>query len=155
MSSPSAFRYALRLLGYRSRSRAEIAEKLSRKDFSKEDAEAALQKLERLGYINDPALADALARQAREARKLGRKGAMGYLLKRGIPAELALAALAGYDESEGALAVARKKIQGMSRAEPAVRKRRLYGALARRGYSAETIRKIFSSTINMKEEDAE
>ncbi|MDA8388657.1 MAG: regulatory protein RecX [Nitrospiraceae bacterium] len=147
MPPGAAFKYALRLLGYRGRSRAELEERLSRKGFDPAAAAAALQKLERLGYIDDSALAAALSRQARQNRKLGRKGAFLYLLGRGIPEELALAALAGYDEFEGAEKVARKKLDAMKREGPATVRRRLYGALARRGYSAETIRKVFSSIM--------
>ncbi|MDA8086684.1 MAG: regulatory protein RecX [Nitrospiraceae bacterium] len=152
MSPAGAFQHALKLLSYRSRSRAELAERLLRKGFTKDSVDAALQKLERLGYINDSALAAALERQARETRRLGRKGALGFLLKRGIPAGLAASALAGYDESEGAAEVARKKLRAMKQAAPEAARRRLYGALARRGYSAETIRRVFSSII--EEEDA-
>lgn len=159
----SAFSYALRLLSYRSRSSAELLEKMALKGFTGQQADEALQKLERLGYINDSALAESLARLARETRGLGRRGAMGYLLKRGISASLADEALAGYDESEGAMRMALKKLRTMERAGPETPggnhgtagspgtlrrsretlKSRLYGALARRGFSPRTIKQVF------------
>ncbi len=151
MSSSGAFQYALKLLAYRSRSVAELKVKLSRKGFTEDEADAALQRLVGLGYIDDPALSEALARQARENRRFGKKGAMAFLLKRGIPPGLAASALTGYDESEGAKEVARKKLRGMKHVGSEAMRRRLYGALARRGYSADTIKKVFSSII--KEED--
>ena len=146
MPSKDACEYAVRLLGYRGRSRAELEERLSRKCFDPAETASALQKLERLGYIDDSALAAVLARQARETRKLGKRGALSFLLGRGIPAGVALAALEGYDEFEGAERLARKKLGAMEREGTAAR-RRLYAALARRGYSGETIRKIFSLII--------
>ncbi len=139
----NAFSCALRLLSYRNRSSAELLEKLGLKGFTGEQVDEALQKLDRLGYINDSALAEALSRQARENRGLGRRGAFGYLLKRGISAGLAEEALGGYDEFDGAMRTARKKLRTLEKAGPEVRKRRLYGALARRGFSSQTIKKIF------------
>ena len=136
----------------RGRSRAELEEKLAGKGFGPEETDASLQKLERLGYIDDSALAAALSRHARETRRLGKKGAFRFLLGRGIPAGLALDALAGYDEFEGAGALARKKLFGApsnsterQKKDPAAARRRLYAALARRGYSEETIRKVLST----------
>ncbi len=145
-----AFRYSLRLLSYRSRSSAELREKLGLKGFTAQQADEALQKLERLGYINDSALAGSLTRLARDTRRLGRLGAMGYLLKRGISAGVAREALAGYDEFEGAMRVALKKLRATGpdgeknsmKRDPAFR-RKLYGALARRGFSSGTIRQVF------------
>ncbi len=158
-----AFRYALRLLSYRGRSTTELREKLGLKGFTVQQADEALQKLERLGYINDSALAGALTRLARDTRKLGRRGAMGYLLKRGISAGLAQEALAGYDEFEGAMRLALKKVKAMEGPAPGQRdeekipvgkdpvfKRRLYGVLARRGFSPQTIRQVF---FKLEEED--
>ena len=159
-----AFRYALRLLSYRGRSSAELREKLGLKGFTGQQADEVLQKLERLGYINDSALAGALTRLARETRRLGRLGARGYLLKRGISAGLAEEALAGYDEFEGAMSTALKKLRTMERAgreagsespeerkrNAEARKRKLYGALSRRGFSSQTIRQVF---LKLEEED--
>ena len=139
----NSFQYALRLLSYRGRSVAELREKLGLKGFTGQEIDEALQKLERLGYINDPALAGALSIQARETRGLGRRGAQGYLLKRGISASLAEDALAGYDEFEGAMRTARKRLRTLEKADPEARRRRLYGALARRGFSFQTIKKVF------------
>jgi SOS response regulatory protein OraA/RecX len=48
-------------------------------------------------------------------------------------------ALAGYDEREGALKAAKKKLKALSGLSNNVRRRRLAGALRRRGFSAGTI----------------
>ena len=138
-----AFRYALRLLSYRGRSRAELQKKLDVKGFERKEADEALRRLEALGYVDDGALAGSLAGQARERKLLGRRGAAALMAIRGVPRGIAEGALEGYDELPGALRLAEKKLKSMAGLAPDVKYRRLSGALARRGYSPETIRKVF------------
>lgn len=130
----------MRLLGYRSRSRKELALRLRRKGFEEAEIEAAFTRLERCGYLDDAALAAGLRRQALETKTLGRGGARAFMLQRGISASTADEALAGYDEREGALKAAKKKLKALSGLSNNIKRRRLASALRRRGFSAGTIR---------------
>jgi len=121
-----------------------MRERLLRKGYPGPETEKALKTLSRMGYLNDKELALTLVREAKEGKRLGRKGAAAYLYKRGIPGGMAGEALADYDESEGARSLVRKKMKGLGPLPEDVRKRRLYGALARRGFSGETIRKTMA-----------
>ena len=143
--SSDAFRYALRLLSYRGRSRAELQKKLAGKGFGPQEAGEALSRLEALGYINDSALAESLSGQARERKLLGRRAAAAFMAARGVPKGITQSALEDYDELPGALKLAGKKLRAMDGLAPEVQARRLSGALARRGYSTQTIRKVFST----------
>ncbi len=67
---------------------------------------------------------------------------MAYLLARGIPAGLAEEALRDYDESRGARKLYEKKLRSTGGLAPETRKRRVFGALSRKGHSARTIRGI-------------
>lgn len=140
---------ALRLLSYRGRSRRELAERLRGKGFGPDEIEQTLTRLEGLGYIDDHAHARHLLRWAQEVRRLGRHGALGFLVGKGIPEKLARQAVSDYDETKGAGEILEKKRGAMAGLSAVAKKRRLAGALSRRGYSAETIRKL------MKEADHE
>lgn len=91
-----------------------------------------------LGYLNDEAFAEQLAMTAIERRGQGRRAVVQTLRKRGIPREVADAAVAELpdDDAERALEFARSKIRGVSGKDYDASLRRLGGQLARRGYSS-------------------
>ncbi|MBT9606577.1 MAG: RecX family transcriptional regulator [Microbacterium sp.] len=91
-----------------------------------------------LGYLNDEAFAEQLAMSAIERRGQGRRAVVQTLRKRGIPREVADAAVAELpdDDAERALEFARSKIRGVSGKDYDASLRRLAGQLARRGYSS-------------------
>ena len=78
---------ALYLLEYRSHSKKELTDKISR-TASREAAEAAAQRMEELGLINDEAYARELARSLLERKGYGVRRARQELLQKGIDREL-------------------------------------------------------------------
>lgn len=91
-----------------------------------------------LGYLDDEAFAEQLAMTAIERRGQGRRAVVQTLRKRGIPREVADAAVAELpdDDAERALEFARSKIRGVSGKDYDASLRRLAGQLARRGYAS-------------------
>jgi regulatory protein len=91
-----------------------------------------------LGYLDDEAFAEQLAMSAIERRGQGRRAVVQTLRKRGIPREVADAAVADLpdDDAERALEFARSRIRGVSGKEYDASLRRLAGQLARRGYAS-------------------
>ncbi len=89
-----------------------------------------------LGYLDDVTFAEQLVMSAMDKRKEGRRAVAETLRKRGIPRDVAEAALAALpdDDAERALEFARSKIRGVEGAEYDAALRRLSGQLARRGY---------------------
>lgn len=89
-----------------------------------------------LGYLDDAAFAEQLAMSAVERKGEGRRAVADTLRKRGIPRDIAEAALAELpdDDAERALEFARSKVRGVDGAEYDAALRRLAGQLARRGY---------------------
>lgn len=89
-----------------------------------------------LGYLDDAAFAEQLAMSAVERRGDGRRAVAETLRKRGIPREVAEAALAELpdDDAERALEFARSKVRGVEGKDYESALRRLAGQLARRGY---------------------
>lgn len=132
-SKEDALKYALRLLGYRGRSRHELAERLRIKGFEESASNAAIERLTALGYINDKAQAEAL-RRAAERKFLGKAGALRFLAQMGIGREQAHEALEGYDELERA-----REFIGRKSAKAPADALKMASALRRRGYSSSTI----------------
>ena len=89
-----------------------------------------------LGYLDDAAFAEQLAMSAVERRGEGRRALAETLRKRGIPRDIAEAALAELpdDDAERALEFARSKVRSVEGKEYEASLRRLAGQLARRGY---------------------
>ncbi len=127
-------------------------DKLTRKGFSGDVAESAVVYLEEKGFINDRKLAGDLKRDAVERKHLGKRGIRSYLLRRGVPADIA-ALFSGRDEedTDTAKRLVEKRLRHMKECDEQVIKRRLWGLLERRGFSPETVRTVIKS-LNFKEE---
>ena len=138
-----AYRYALRLLGYRGRSERELRQRLIAKGFDEKAAGAATSKARAAGYLDDAEYARNLVREAREVRHLGARGTRRFLGGRGIDAGEAEDALAGYDDTDAARRLVRKALVKGGVGDPAERRRKLAAMLMRRGHSYETVRMIF------------
>ncbi len=134
--------YALKLLRYRPRSRKEIHERLTGKGFDSYRIKMAVEYLERAGLIRDDALAAGLFRHAIERKHLGKKGIEMFLSRRGIERELINGALTAHSremEKETALRLVDKKIKILKNHPENIVKRKLWGTLQRRGFSADII----------------
>ncbi len=139
--------HAYLLLSYRARTAAELRTRLARKGFGPEVVQATLDRLRELGLVND----EQFARQFAEDRvSLGQKGkwrVRAELARRGVAREQIEQAIAGApDETAAARSAALKFRERNRRLEPDVLKRRLYGFLARRGFSLDTIRQVLDVT---------
>ncbi len=134
---------AFRLLSYRARSEKELRERLDKKGYSPEVVEKVIARLRELGIVDD----EKLAREYVEARiAVGHKGKFRVkqeLLKKGIDREKIEAALReAPSELEAAKMVVEHYLPRYRKLDPSTRMRRLYGLLARRGFSAETVEQV-------------
>lgn len=138
-----ARQYAFLLLSYKARTTNELRQRLARKGFSPDIVSRTLQRLAELKMVDDA----GFARRFTEDRiNIGHKGkwrVRGELLKRGVAKEHIEDALAtAPDKTAAAREVAEKYLSRNRRLEPDVLRRRLYALLARRGFSADTIRHV-------------
>ncbi len=126
---------ALRLLSVRSRSRAELRRRLTQASFEAAEVEETLEDLERAGLVDDDRFARELVRDRAALRLAGGRAIRAELLRSGVRAEIADAALdeAG-DEVERARALALKRAPRLRELPPEAAHRRLYSLLLRRGY---------------------
>ncbi len=139
-----ALQYAFLLLRYRDRSEKEIVSRLQKKGFIEETGGKVRDYLKDKGFIDDLRLAESLKRNAVEQKHLGKAGVFRYLLLRGIPAGTAKD-MAGADDDDvyagSAAVLVERKLKQYAGLDEMTVKRRLWAALARKGYSPEVIRK--------------
>ncbi len=87
----------MRLLSGRAHSRVEMQRKLARRGYTPDEVEAALVRLDELGYLNDLAFAEGLVRVRSSSR--GPRALSAELAKRGVGRAQADRALASYDDA--------------------------------------------------------
>ncbi len=135
---------ALRQLTVRARTRVELARVLARKNVPEDVADRVLDRLTEVGLIDDAVFArDWLAAGGR--RQKSRRVLLGELAEKGVDSDV-IDEAAGELEAERDYDVARgfaaRKATAMAGLEPAVRYRRLAGALARRGFPASVVAQV-------------
>lgn len=129
---------ALRILGKRSMSRREIADRLVRRGESEETAAETADWLERIGAVNDAEFASLIVRHYAQ-RGYGPARIRDELYRRGIPRELWEDALSQQPDSEdSAYALLSSRIDGKNCDRAALKK--ATDALYRRGFSWDEIK---------------
>lgn len=132
---PLAMTRALNVLGYRARSEGELREKLERAGYATGTVEAVVERLQELGYLDDEEFARNAARE--KARRYGPRRILVDLRRSGVDDEVALGAVeeefSSDDEIEAASRAAERRYNAGERSDALAR--RVYGFLARRGYS--------------------
>lgn len=134
----------LRLLNIRWRSEKEIRDKLKKKEFDPDVVDQTVQYFKKIGLVDDRQFAQKWAAW-RLAKPFGRARIQYELKEKGVEGafiEEALAsAMKDFPEEETVVQLARKqaaKYQGVEREKV---RQRVYGYLARRGFSPQSILK--------------
>ncbi|MDR7189396.1 regulatory protein [Microbacterium sp. BE35] len=126
----------LKKLRARQLSVSEAKTYLGQYGLGQEGVEAILDAFLQRGYLDDTRLSEQVVHAGVDRKGQGRQALSQSLAKRGIPRDIADAALAELpdDDAERALEFARSKAGSMRGLERDVALRRLAGQLARRGY---------------------
>lgn len=132
MSSPRIV--ALRLLGRRDYSAAELAERLARRGFERDDIDATVSGLVAAGIVDDRRTAEGHVRQASRLKGRGAWRIARELQARGIPEEIARQALESLSPDDEREAVRRILARRPPPDSPEAR-RRLFQQLVRRGFA--------------------
>jgi regulatory protein len=132
----AAERTLLRKLRVRSLSVREARSVLGEQGLPADEVDDVLQTFLDRGYLDDAALAEQLTHAAVDRKGHGRRVIAQTLAKRGVPRDVADAALEALpdDDAERALEFARSKARSMASLDGDTALRRLMGQLARRGY---------------------
>jgi regulatory protein len=145
---------ALKALGYRARSRAELQFRLSRKGYDAELIEEALQSLGRSGLVDDAEFSRSWVSARTGGKPMGPHRIAAELRQKGVARELIEQALEPVDpETELGLAleVGRRKVEPMRCEDPRVARRKLGAALMRRGFSRGVCARVLD--ILLRDED--
>ena len=137
-----AVQHGLRLLSRSARTERDLRDRLEER-FTAAAVAGALRRLHELGYVDDRAWATAYVQRPRASRRSTRM-LPRELCAKGLPPDLAAVATALRDDDRAALAAARVALRRLS-SDPdedgAAFARRLYGALARRGFDSAAIQR--------------
>lgn len=135
-----AERISMHALTRRGVSVSELRGVLRSRELPDEVVEHELDRLERVGLLDDAALAETLVRTLRERKKLGRAALTAELQRRGIAREMIAAAVdTQCEEQDGelerAIELATQRARQLRALDAATAQRRLASYLMRRGYS--------------------
>ncbi|MDP4014140.1 MAG: regulatory protein RecX [Candidatus Nanopelagicales bacterium] len=128
----------LRRLAITARSRAELASDLVRRGFPSDLIERILDRFTEVGLVDDAALAVSLVSSKARNSGWSRRAAAYRLRERGVPEdaiEMAIESVSDEEEKERALNLVRRAWKQLAGVDEQVRRRRITGMLARRGYS--------------------
>jgi len=146
-----AMEKAMRALSMRAHSEAEIVEKLTRQRFDERTIAEVMQFLAEHRLTDDAAFAGQWAK-ARARRGIGPRKIAWELREKGVASDIIEEALEGIDGDESlepAVALAKKHL---SRGDEKA-KQRAYGALVRRGFPYDTVKKALELATDDSEDD--
>ena len=133
---------ALRFLGARPRSEREIRTRLAKHQFAPEMVDVAIERLRRIGLVDDAAFAEYWIEQRQTHRPRGGRLLKQELRAKGVDAETATAAIPTEDDTEDAYRAAARKAHSLRALDERTFKQRLGAFLQRRGFDYETTRTV-------------
>ena len=145
---------SMHALTRRGQSRRELERTLRSRDFADDVITHEVERLERVGLIDDVALAQNLVGVLQERKGLGRTGIAAELTRRLLsPAaiEYALELIDTADELSRAREIAVKRAGQLSSYDPATAKRRLGAYLQRRGYSGSVLSAAMNAALSSRD----
>ena len=139
---------AVRLLARRPYSEAELRRYLATKKVPEAVIDAALAKLERLGYVDDRAFAAYWVENRERFRPRGLRALRYELRQKGIAADVIETALQNVDPHASAHRAAQsyaRRVHGLTRREA---RNKLAGFLQRRGFSYAVVREVVEEVLS-------
>lgn len=149
--SDAVFDALLRRLGQADLTQFEVEEWLRERDIDQDTVTAWLERLDRLGYVDDDRVAQQLVRKLMERKGQGRSAITSELRKRHVNAAAISNALADIDdvvEQARAVDLAVARGRSLQRYDRSTYERRLTGFLMRRGFSSTVVREAVRQAMN-------
>ena len=135
-----AFQRAVKFIGYRMRTEAEVWHKLEDNDYPEEVIRAVIQRLQRDGLVDDERFAQIWMENRAEFHPRSRRALAYELRQKGIAEEVIVETLAEtIEDEELAYKAGLKQSRKLKNLEWSDFRRRLGGFLARRGFSYEIV----------------
>ncbi|MDO5723467.1 MAG: regulatory protein RecX [Flaviflexus sp.] len=140
----------LRQLSMMDRTRHELMRALTKRNVPENIAEQTVDRYEEHGLVNDEAFANRFVATRMASKPSSRRGLAAALARKGIERELietALEQVGDEEEDLAALELAQNKARMTQGLDRQVRYRRIYGALARRGFSPPQCRRAVEQVL--------
>lgn len=144
---------AARLLSLRPRSVSEVRQHLLRKQIAPAVADAAIVRLQMMGYLDDHAFAQYWIQGRGSTKPLSARALRHELRQKGIARAIIDELLADQDEQESAEQAARSQLARLRGKDRAQARQRLMGMLARRGFSSSTSREAVRRLFDVLDEE--
>lgn len=152
-----AMKAAMNRLNRRPMSRKQLQDKLIEKEHDPAIVARVLDKAQEAGALDDEAYARTLTRELTLHRSAGPAMLRVKLRAKGIERSVIDTIVAEFEASdtqhEQALKLGKKKLRSLSRCDGPTRKRRLWGALARRGYSRDAIEAAMNELLREERDE--
>lgn len=139
-----AYAHAIRFLGFRARSQAEMVRYLRDKGYSAEVVDEIVGRLVNEQYLDDEAFARFWLEDRERFRPRGQSALRYELRQKGIADEVIDTALADLDEDELAWKAVERKLSLWKNLAEQDLKKKIVGFLSRRGFSYETANEVFN-----------
>jgi regulatory protein len=133
-NTEAAYSRALDFLGYRPRSRAEVAAYLKKRGMDEEQVEALVQRLERAGLLDDAAFAEYWVENRERFKPRGARALRYELRRKGLTDAEIEKALESLDAADSAYRSASRKAEQLRHLDRQTFSRKLIDYLARRGF---------------------
>lgn len=130
-----AYDRVLNYLSYRARSESEIRQYLRRKDVADDVADELVERLRRVGLVDDAAFASLWVRNRQATSPRGGRALRQELWQKGIARDVVDDALTDLDETEQALAAARPRAHRLAGLDAPEFRKKLTDFLLRRGFA--------------------
>ena len=147
---------ALRQLAAAARSRAQLEQAMAKKLVPEPIARRVLDRFTEVGLVDDAEYAAMLVRTRHAERGQSRRAIAVELRRKGIDDETAAAALEqldAQDEESAARTLVRRRLAASRSLAPDVLRRRIYGALGRKGYPPGLVARILREELADAGED--
>lgn len=147
------YEYALNLLAQRAYTVRNLRRKLLQKGIEAAEAERAVERLQANGLLDDQKFAAEFARQRLVVSGASVRRVEQDLIRRGISPDSAKAATRSVVSEEhvdfaGSMErLARKKLASLGDLEPPIKRRRVFGFLARKGYELDDINRTLARIL--------
>jgi regulatory protein len=152
-----AMMHAMNGLSRRAMSCWEVQRKLQQKGHAESVIASVMDRLHELGLLDDEAFGRALLRDLQNRQPAGPRLMKQKLAQKGLEAvlidQLVDEAMQSEDQTEQALHLARQRLKRLQGLPAATRKRRLYGQLARRGFTPETLDQVMQTLTDELTDD--
>lgn len=146
---------ALRQLSMADRTRHQLITAQTTRGIPHEIAEEIADRYEDVGLINDEDYAERFVRSKLAGKPTSKRRLAADMQKKGLDKELideSLAEVSRDEELANAIRLAEKKARTTTGLEPHVRQRRIFGALARQGFSPDICRQALNHALSGEDE---